>query len=192
MSDAAAKRRARQTVRNLGWSLLASFALVAVMVIALPRDESNRIERVDYIKIAKQVEDSTDYELISPTLPEGWWVSNAKWTPDTSSTTANWTVYFVGPENQFVGMTQAWDIDATWLFTQLGDGAAPNVERIDSDWWQYTVSEPKNPPRMRDVVRIYRENLETAEGDALVLFGAESEADFDLIASVVLKDYPGA
>lgn len=192
MSDAAAKRRARQTVRNLLLSLLVSFAMVAIIVIAVPRDESNRIPKVDYAKIAAQVEDSTDYDVIAPVLPEGWWVSNASWSANTTGGVATWTVSFVGPKNQYVGMTQAWNINSTWLFTQLGDGAAPNVQQIGSDWWQYTVPEPKNPPKMRDIVRVYKMNLENAEGNTVLLYGFDSEADFELISSLITKELPGA
>jgi hypothetical protein len=191
MSDAAAKRRARQTVRNLLLSLLVSFAMVAIIVIAVPRDESNRIPKVDYAKIAAQVEDSTDYDVVAPELPEGWWVSNAKWTPANNGAVANWTLSFIGPNNQFVGMTQAWDINATWLFTQLGEGAAPNVQQFGADWWQYTVPEPKDPPKMRDIVRVYKSNLETATGDTVLLYGFDSEADFELISSLVTKELSG-
>lgn len=191
MSDAAAKRRARQTVRNLLLSLLVSFAMVAIIVIAVPRDESNRIPKVDYVKIAKQVEDSTGLDVIAPQLPEGWWVSNAKWTPAKNGAVASWTVSFVGPDNQYVGMTQAWDINATWLFSQLGEGAAPNVQQVGSDWWQYQVAEPKDPPKMRDIVRVYKKNLENAEGNTVLLFGFDTEADFEQIAGLVTKELPG-
>ncbi|MEY4981103.1 MAG: hypothetical protein RL174_441, partial [Actinomycetota bacterium] len=45
--DAAAKRRAKQTVINLLLSLAATLGIVIVTVLAVPRDDSNRIQPVD-------------------------------------------------------------------------------------------------------------------------------------------------
>ena len=52
MSDAAAQRRARQTVINLGLSLAATLGIVLALVLIVPRDDSNRIQPVDFKGIA--------------------------------------------------------------------------------------------------------------------------------------------
>jgi hypothetical protein len=47
MSDAAAARRARQTLINLLLSLLATVGVMVLLVLAVPRDDSNRVQPVE-------------------------------------------------------------------------------------------------------------------------------------------------
>ena len=69
MSDAAAQRRARQTVINLGLSLAATLGIVLALVLIVPRDDSNRIQPVDFKDIAAGAVETTGLPLIVPELP---------------------------------------------------------------------------------------------------------------------------
>ena len=118
--DSAAKHRAKQTVINLALSLVATLGIVLVTVLVVPRDDSNRIKPVDYVAAATAAEDSSKLNLVAPsTLPEGWWANQAKWSESSADGVKVWKVGFVGPQNQYVGITQAFDVNPTWVAMQI-------------------------------------------------------------------------
>lgn len=57
MSDAAAKRRAKQTVNNLALSLIVTVLATALIILIVPRDDSMQIQRVDFLTEATSAQD---------------------------------------------------------------------------------------------------------------------------------------
>jgi hypothetical protein len=118
--DSAAKHRAKQTVINLVLALVATLGIVLVTVLVVPRDDSNRIKPIDYLAAAVAAEESSKLNIAAPAdLPEGWWANQAKWSETAADGVKVWKVGFVGPENQYVGVTQAFDVNPTWVALQL-------------------------------------------------------------------------
>jgi hypothetical protein len=114
--DAAAIRRARQTLINLMLALGVSVGLLLTFMMIVPRDDSNLIKPVDYTSIAADVRSSTGIDVLAPaTIPDGWWANNARWRDTTGDGVNYWFIGFVGPKNQFVGITQAFGTNPTWL-----------------------------------------------------------------------------
>lgn len=113
--DSAAKHRAKQTVVNLTLSILATLGIVLITILIVPRDDSNRIKPVDYLAVAVAAESSSQLNLIAPKLPEGWWANQARWSSASSDGVLVWKVGFVGPDNQYIGLTQAFKVNPTWL-----------------------------------------------------------------------------
>ena len=77
MSDSAARHRARQTVINLALALGASIGLVIVLVLIVPRDDSNRIKPINYAGIAQEAQADSKLGIFTITPPENWWSNNA-------------------------------------------------------------------------------------------------------------------
>lgn len=125
--DSAAKHRAKQTVINLALSLIATLGIVLVTVLIVPRDDSNRIKPVDYIAVATTAEASSKLNLATPVLPDGWWANQARWNGTAADGVKTWKVGFVGPKNQYVGMTQGFGVNQTWIALQTV-GYVPNSE----------------------------------------------------------------
>ena len=118
--DSAAKHRAKQTVINLVLALVATLGIVLVTVLVVPRDDSNRIKPIDYLAAAVAAEESSKLNIAAPAnLPDGWWANQAKWSETAADGVKVWKVGFVGPENQYVGVTQAFDVNPTWVALQL-------------------------------------------------------------------------
>jgi hypothetical protein len=114
--DAAAIRRARQTLINLMLALGVSVGLLLTFMMIVPRDDTNLIKPVDYTSIAADVRSSTGIDVLAPaSIPDGWWANNARWRDTTADGVNYWFIGFVGPTNQFVGITQAFDTNPTWL-----------------------------------------------------------------------------
>lgn len=185
--DAAAKRRARQTVRNLLLSLIACAGLVLALVLIVPRDDSSRIQRVDYKSIAAEVQSSTGLNILVPNLPEGWWCNKATWTGKSPDGVKTWYLGLIGPKNQYVGLTQGFDVNPTWFVGQLGQGAAVLGPKYEGNgWWRWDASPQHDPMQTKDHVWAFKTKaIESAKGSSVLLYGAESVKDFYAIAEVL-------
>jgi hypothetical protein len=120
--DAAAKRRARQTVINLSLALAATVAVALVMIMITPRDDSNLIKPVDYVSVAADVKANTGVDVILPSnTPKGWWSNSARFNNAPSDGVKYWHVGFVGENNQYVGIDQGFNTNPTWIAQQTRD-----------------------------------------------------------------------
>ena len=57
VTKARAERKARQNMRNLIWSLLASLGIVALLVIVVVRPDTNLVQEIDWQEVAAQSAD---------------------------------------------------------------------------------------------------------------------------------------
>jgi hypothetical protein len=180
--DAAAKRRAKQTVNNLVLALLASLGVMLALVLVVPRDDSNRIQSVDYKTIAAEAQASSGQQIIAPELPAGWWSNSARWTAKPADGVQNWYSGFVGPKNQYIGLTQAFGINPTWLAFQLKNSAKTGTQAIgDYTWDIYEALEPSDPPKTKDFMMVLNYN----SNDTALIYGVAKPADFVAIATAI-------
>jgi hypothetical protein len=180
--DAAAKRRARQTVNNLVLALVASLGIMIAIVLIVPRDDSNRIQSVDYKSIAAEAHASSDKQIVAPELPSGWWSNSARWSPSPADGVQNWYVGFVGPKNQYIGLTQAFGINPTWLAFQLKNSAKTGTQAVgDYTWDIYEALEPSDPPKTKDFMMVLKYN----ETDTAIIYGVAKPQDFVVLAEAI-------
>jgi hypothetical protein len=146
--DSAAKRRANQTVINLLLSLAATLGIVIVTILAVPRDDSNRIQPVDYRAAVAQAESASGLDIIAPELPQGWWSNRAKWRSATADGVQYFESGFVGPKNQYIRVIQAFEVNPTWVALAAKD-FKPNSDATSANpkWtkWISTDEESVDP-----------------------------------------------
>ena len=182
--DAAAKRRARQTVINLLLSLAATLGIVLVTVLVVPRDDSNRIEPVDYIQIASQVQKNTELYLVSPKLPDGWWSNSARFTANPADGVSTWYLGFVGPKNQYIGVTEAQNPNPTWLVQQLEGAKKTGKFSVGyRDWDIYESPQAHSPRKTKDYVMVM--NFTKDEKIAVLLYGTASVDELAYFATTI-------
>ena len=181
MSDQKAKEhRAKQTVNNLLLSLLATAGMVLVLILIVPRDDSNRIPRIDYIAIAEQASSSSGNDIAAPPIDAGWWSNQAKWFGSPVDAVPRFEAGFVSPDNEYIGMTHAFGVNPTWLALSLKDVVLeknfsnPNSEVI---WGIYRSSEVHDPVQTRDYMWVA--SLGT---NAILLYGTASEKEFESLS----------
>ena len=183
--DAAAKRRAKQTVNNLVLALLASLGVMLAIILVVPRDDSNRIEPVDFKAIAAEAQASSGQQILAPELPEGWWSNSARWTPKPADGVQNWYAGFVGPKNQYVGLTQAFGINPTWLAFQVKNSAKTGTQAVGNRTWDvYEALERGESPKTKDFMMVLSYN----ENDTAIIYGVAKPADFVAIATAIQND----
>ncbi len=186
MSDQKAKEhRAKQTVNNLLLSLLATAGLVLVLVLVVPRDDSSRITHIDYKAVAAQAFASSQHRVVVPDLPKGWWSNQATWLPTPQDTVARFEGGFVGPKNQYLGMTQAFGINPTWLALSLKDVVLlKSFSHTGSSvvWNIYKSPEVHSPAKTRDT--IWEATVGT---DAFLIYGDGTKSEFDVFTKSIEK-----
>ena len=176
--DSAAKHRAKQTLRNLVLSLIACLGLVLAIVLIVPRDDSNRIQPVDYKASASQAASASGEEILAPEIPQGWWANRTNWVANPADGVAYWKVGFVGPKNQWIGMTQAFDVNPTWI-ALLSKNHLPNTESQVGfeNWTKWVLAEGSEGEK----------TLWTLErdGNLVALTGSGTEAEFGALATSI-------
>lgn len=188
MSDAAAKRRARQTLINLLLSLGATLGLVLLLILAVPRDDSNRIQPVDYKEIAAEAQNVAPGELLVPVLPDGWYSNSARYRSAEQDGVANWYVGFVGPNSEYLAFTQGFEVNQTWLALQLESNKPTGEKSIAGRTWTiYENPKVSSPPKSRDYLML----LETEEG-AILVYGVAPLEEFEKFAQAISDLIPGA
>ena len=155
MSDAAAKRRARQTLINLLLSLGATIGVMLVLILAVPRDDSNRVQAVDYKELAVQAASQAPGPLLVPAFPVDWYSNSARFRSATQDGVATWYAGFVGPNSEFIALTQGFDVNQTWLQIQL-EANKPTEEVVlgNSTWEIFESTKENNPQKSKDFLMV--------------------------------------
>lgn len=167
MSDAAAKRRARQTLINLLLSLGATIGVMLVLILAVPRDDSNRVQAVDYKELAAQAASQAPGPLLVPAIPVDWYSNSARFRSATQDGVATWYAGFVGPNSEFIALTQGFDVNQTWLQIQL-EANKPTEEVVlgNSTWEIFESTKENNPQKSKDFLMV----LEN-DSNAVLVYG---------------------
>ncbi len=189
--DAAAKRRAKQTVSNLALALGASVAIVVALVLIVPRSDSNMIQKVDYVSIAKDAASATNLPVLVPKAPAEWWCNSARWISQPGDgTKAAWYAGFVGPQNEYIGFTQTFGTNETWLALKLSGLQKTGTVKTGAQTWQlWTSSEKHVPANSKDYMLVASEGADT-----LMVYGTAGESQMKsfatFISNQVLSLYP--
>jgi hypothetical protein len=179
MSDAAAQRRARQTLINLLLSLGATVGVMVLLVLAVPRDDSNRVQPVDYVAIANQASSEAPGKLLVPTIPVDWYSNAARYRSPAQDGVANWYVGFVGPNGEFLAMTQGLDVNQTWIQIMLESNKPSGQIEIQGKIWSvYESIRENNPPKSKDYMMVLE-----YENNVVFVYGVAPQAVLEDLAS---------
>ena len=186
-TQAAKERRARQTLINLLLSLAATAGLVVVMVLAVPRPTTSLLQHFNYKAAAKVAATSSGLPILAPELlGKGWYSNSARWNSKTADGVSNWYVGFVGPKNQYVGLTQAFASNPTWTLLQLKGSVPTGTTSIGGKKWVvYQTTTPSDPPKTRDYALVL--DVPAKNGtDELIIYGTATKAELNRFATLVL------
>jgi hypothetical protein len=180
-ADDAIRRRQRQTVKNLVGSLLASLAVVAIIVLLVPRSEQPIERDVDVPAVAAQAQAGIDTQLAVPELPEGWRSNAAELRDDRADGVTAWYAGYLTPSDEYAGMYQGLDANPTWTADLLANTIATGVTTIDGVEW--TVYDNRDTT---DEVGNARYGLVTEAGEStFVLLGTAPPAEFETLARAI-------
>ena len=182
MSLTPEQRRAKQTIRNLILSLIVTTGLVAAIYLGVPRDDSNRIAAVDYQTISIEASESLGQQALSPEVPSDWWANAARL--ETNLGVVSWYVGFVTEDNQYIGLSQAFDSNPSWesdlLSSNFQDG---QIELSGLTWEIWPTINPSSPPGTTEYALLHR-----LENSVVVIYGTAVTADFEKLAKAISSE----
>lgn len=180
-ADDAARRRQRQTVKNLVGSLLASLAVVAVIVLLVPRSDAPIERNIDVPAVAAQAQAGIEQELAVPQLPDGWRPNAAELRDNRADGITAWYAGYLTPSDEYAGMYQGLGANPTWTADLLANTIATGVTTIDGvEWTVYdnreTTAEVGNA----------RYGLVAEAGEStFVLLGTAAPDEFETLARAI-------
>lgn len=171
--------RSRKTLNNLVLSLLATLVTVLVIVLLVPRNDNPILLDVDYQASADQLQTAVEEPLLSPALPDTWRANAAEYRSGDSDGVTAWYIGLLTPRDQFIGLTQGFNANPTWLSQQVGDTPVSQTLTIEGVQWDVYVN-----PATQDQGN-FEYALVTVAGDSTyLLLGTADPVEFAELARV--------
>lgn len=175
--------RRRQTINNLVFSLLATLALVAVIVLMVPRADAPQLPDVDFSQAAVDAQASRDEILANPKLPDTWSSNYAELRTKKAPGISTWNIGLLTPgdEQRFIGITQGFGADATWQSNELKNSLADTIITIDGIEW--TVYD--NRDNTEDMGNVHYALVTESGTSTFILFGTGTDKEFTTVAKAI-------
>ncbi len=178
-AESSRKHRENQSLRNLLLALFASLALMLVLVLVVVRPVAAPRAAVNYRGDAADSLQQVHHTLAAPILPTGWSANHDSLGTGSDSVTV-WSVGFITPGEQYIGLVQGIDANATWVANQLQNRRATGTTTIGGHQWSIydrrTDADPGN----------FAYSLSTVIGaSSIVLHGTASTAQFTTLATAI-------
>jgi hypothetical protein len=182
-AEASRKRRSRQTISNLWLSLIASLAVVLVLVLIVPRGDQQFAPDVDYRQVAQEAQGAVDVPLVVPAPGKGWRSNSAVLRTGAADKIVTWYIGFLTPANDYLGFSQGVEANPTWLANLLQQSRADSTQQIGGREW--TVYDNRDTDGHGNVE--YALSTETPDG-IVAIYGTADPAEAEQLATAVGKD----
>lgn len=179
------RHRSNQTLRNLVFALLASLAVVLVLVLVVVRPDGAKRPAVDYRSDAAQSEQQAGQQLVAPKLPDGW-TANDDGLDTGSDSIVSWKIGLISPKEQYIKVVQGIDANATWITNELENQRSTGTRSIAGvTWTVYDRRDAEDPGN-------FAYSLSTVRGsNSLVLHGTATDAEFGIVAAAITAQLEG-
>ena len=173
--------RDSKTIRNLWVAVGVTVGIVALIVLLVPRDDSSRLQAVDYRAVAVSAQRTLPVPLAVPELPDTWTSNVAEIRTASLDGVTSWFVGLITPSRQFLSITQGIDANPSWLVTELKQTSPTGTTTIDGiDWTVYD-----NRDSDRDVGNV-KYALTTESGrSTFIVAGTATPEEAEALASTI-------
>jgi hypothetical protein len=178
--SSASERRNRHNVFTLTGALLASFAIVFVVILLTVRPDPSIRPAIDWHSVAASA--SSPVALADPTFDSSdgdWWANRAEYIDGANP---EWYIGFVSPTNGFVAIHQFTNDVSAELADVLGSVPGAPVSLGGAQWVAYDRSQLDNPGNYRTVYEI-----DLPDGGILMVSGTAEDAEIERVASLALE-----
>jgi len=177
-------RANRQNALTLTGALLASLAVVAVIVLVTVRPDIAKENRIDW----STIHDSTPKSamLTNPVFTEAdgdWWANRVEYT---EGTYPEWYIGFVSPSEGFVSVEQYLNELPPEILTDM-DSVPPSTKVVDDVDWDVYDRSGLDDPGNRAIIYV----RELTSGSTLVISGTASVSEIELVASRAFTSLEG-
>jgi hypothetical protein len=171
--------RSSQSFRHLIAALLATLAIVAIVVLGVPRGEITPPDEIDVAAEAEQMSDAYDRTIVAPAVPADWRVNSARIEGDDVPA---WTIVYVPDAESYLRVAQAFEPDAAWVSRTLSGATPSDTVTIDGITWdEFEIAHPE------DAGNVSYALTTTAGADQLLLYGT-ADAKTTAVAAASLTD----
>ncbi|NYI08050.1 hypothetical protein FHU37_005079 [Allostreptomyces psammosilenae] len=152
-----AKKRGRETVRDMVFSLGAVGIVVAAMIAVAPHEETDPVRPVDYTVDLQAARRSAPYPVLAPEgLPERWRATSVRFDgADPNATT--WHLGFINPQEEYAAVEQSNGPEQGFLDEVLRGGEDDGTAVVEGEEWRRLQGD-----RYRGLVRQDAEGVTTA------------------------------
>lgn len=159
--------RSSQTFRNLIAAILATLAIVAIVIFGVPRGTPVEAPRIDVAAEAAATSQALGRPVLAATVPDSWSINGAR---IESGTFDVWTVIYAPDQNRgYLRVEQAFDADDTWPVEVLsGERPTGSVEIDGISWDEYRIDNPQRAGNVSYALGT------TAGPDRVLVFGNTS------------------
>lgn len=178
-AEASRKHRSNQSLINLVLALLASLGVVLVLVLVVVRPEQPARPPIDFVGDAVKSQPVVGAILAAPRLPSGWSANDDGVTTSADGITA-WTIGFITPRTQFIGLKQGIDANRTWVSNELERARATGTVTLGGLEW--TVYDRRSAS---DTGNIAYAITTTVGRSSIVLYGTAQTAEFRVLATAI-------
>lgn len=174
--------RSSQSFRNLIAALLATIAIVAVVIFIVPRGTPAPRDPIDVAAVAADVSTSQGRPAVAPALdPKEWVVNLAKL--DETGGLRSWNVVFAQEEEYgtgYIRVAQGFDADPAWATRVLSGAAVGDTVTIDGiEWDRFVIDDPSRAGNVSTA-------FSTIAGpDTIMIYGTADAESFDAVATSV-------
>lgn len=182
--SAARERRNRQNVYTLTGALLASFAVVLVVVILAIRPEPNTRPEVDWNEVHASTPNSE--LLVNPTFTSAdgdWWANRAGYL---GGANAEWVIGLVTPRGEYVSVEQFVGTVSPDVADLLDDVDGQPRTIAGSTWTEFDRSTLETPGNYELVLE-----LKLPAGGTLIVSGTAEETELFLAAERAVASVKG-
>lgn len=172
--------RSSQNVRNLVAALLATLAVVVVIVLGVPRGTPPEQGPIDVAAVATDVARAENRTVIAPEMPDSWVVNGAR-VEGISDVSAFSVVYAPAGEDErgFLRLAQGFDADESWPARVLSGAAPQDTVTIDGITWDRYELDPDRTGNISAALAT------TAGPDTVIIYGAANDSAFEEAARSV-------
>jgi hypothetical protein len=170
--------RESQNTRNLVAALIATIAVVIVIIFAVPRGTPPEPAPIDVAAVAEQVESAEGRPIITPDAPDDWRVNVARIEGDGPRA---WTIVYAA-DTWFLRVAQGFDADPAWPTRVLSGASVDGTVTIDGVTWdRYDIADPSRAGNVSAA-------LATAAGDdTILIYGKADDKVLEEAASAVAE-----
>ncbi|WP_166984237.1 DUF4245 domain-containing protein [Paramicrobacterium fandaimingii] len=177
--------RARKTVSNLVYALLATLAIVLIIILIVPRTNTSLLKDVDFHSAAADAQASRDDVIIDPQLPGGWTSNKAKLSAVRDPQISYWYIGLLTPNEQFIGIKQGFDANATWQAQQLEGARADTTVTIEGITW--TVYDNRDGSGPSDPGNIEYALATESGSSTILIYGTATTDDIRTVAEAIAE-----
>jgi hypothetical protein len=179
------RHRSNQTLLNLILALGASLAVVLFLVLVVVRPDGTPSPPVNYRSDAVESQPEVGHALAAPTLPSGW-KANTDGLNTGSDGIVAWTIGFITPSQEFIGVIQGIKANPTWVANELQGAQSTGQVTIDGVKWN--VYDRRSAPDAGN----FAYSLSTITGvSSIVLHGTATSAEFAKLAGTITTQLAG-